>query len=216
VATTYNVGANGNILTGGLSFSPTKQRVAVGDTVVWTNTDFLVPHTATEDHGLWDLGGSYGATPFNPAGFGPRASVSRPFEAGAQAYYCRVHPTQMKAEIDVPVTLGLSVSKLRVRVKVKLKRKRGHKQRYRYKRVTRKVEFVDARWAPKDLTGGEVMDVQSRTGVGDWQPVASATTAASGRFKAGRKGTRWEVRARLRRASDGKATGWSPISVITG
>src|SRR5436309_11203637 len=65
------VKAEGNAFTGGLQFDPASVTVHVGDTVRWVNTDRIVPHTATEDHGLWDLDGTYGATPANPPGFGP-------------------------------------------------------------------------------------------------------------------------------------------------
>jgi plastocyanin len=47
-----SVNANGNAFTGGLSFTPFSVTVPVGGVVRWTNTDMLVPHTATEDHGL--------------------------------------------------------------------------------------------------------------------------------------------------------------------
>src|SRR5205823_1301278 len=86
-APTIHVDANGNAFTGGLSFTPDHVTARIGQVVEWTNTDFLVPHTATEDHGLWDLGGTYGQTPANPSGFGPGMSVSRPFEAGTEHYY---------------------------------------------------------------------------------------------------------------------------------
>src|SRR3954454_11044094 len=101
--------AEGNAFTGGLQFDPATVTVRVGDTVQWMNTDAVVPHTATEDHGLWDLDGTYGATPFNPPGFGPGETRSRVFEAGTQHYYCRVHPAQMHGVIAVPVFLSRSV-----------------------------------------------------------------------------------------------------------
>jgi plastocyanin len=214
-AATTEVGANGNIL-GGLSFTPAKVSVAVGDVVSWRNTDFIAPHTATEDHRLWDLGGSYGATPLNPAGFGPATTVSRPFEAGSQSYYCVVHPVQMKGRVDVPVMLGTATVPTRVRVKVRVKRRRGQRRpRYRYKRVSRNVKFVTARWAPAALAGGLVMDVERRSGAPDpWRPLATGTTAPTGRFKAGKRGTIWEVRARLRKGN--AATDWSPVAQISG
>lgn len=209
------IGANGNFLTGGLSFTPATERVAVGEVVSWRNTDFLVPHTATENHKLWDLGGTYGQTPLNPPGFGPGATVSRAFEAGSQSYYCVVHPQPMQGRIDVPVTLSTTTAKVRVRVKVKLKRKRGQrKPRYRYKRVRRNVKFVVARWAPAPLTGGLVMDVQRRRNNGPWTAYATGTTKAIGDFEAGKRKTLWDVRARLRRGSN--ATGWSPAVRIIG
>src|SRR3954454_1137805 len=106
-AATKEGGANGNVFTGGLSFPPASVRVAVGDTVRWRNTDNVVPHTATENHGLWDLGGNYGQTPANPSGFGPGETVQRRFEAGTHSYYCRVHPTQMRGRVDVAPTLAV-------------------------------------------------------------------------------------------------------------
>src|SRR5207237_3176522 len=87
-----DVKAEGNAFTGGLKFDPPKVSVKVGQIVRWTNTDKFVPHTATEDHGLWDLAGTYGMTPANPAGFGPGETRTRVFEAGTEHYYCRVHP----------------------------------------------------------------------------------------------------------------------------
>src|SRR5436305_11051653 len=117
-APAVTVKAKGNVFTGGLGFDPASVQVAVGQVVRWTNTDFLVPHTATENHGLWDLGGSYGATPANPPGFGPGQSVQRAFEAGTAHYYCRVHPTQMKGVVAVPVQLALEHARVAVRRRV--------------------------------------------------------------------------------------------------
>jgi len=101
--------AEGNALydSADLRFDPASAGAQVGQTVRWLNTDTLVPHTATEDHGLWDLGGTYGATPANPPGFGPGTTVERPFEAGTAHYYCRVHPAQMHGLIAVPVALSI-------------------------------------------------------------------------------------------------------------
>src|SRR3954471_18737538 len=118
-AATREVGANGNVFTGGLSFTPARLTLAGGDTVRWRNTDNIVPHTATEDHGLWDLTGSYGSTPANPPGFGPGEIRERVFEAGTHAYFCRVHPTQMRGTIAVAPTLAVQ----RVRVRIRSKRK---------------------------------------------------------------------------------------------
>jgi plastocyanin len=211
------VSANGNAFTGGLSFAPAKVSVPVGGSVAWHNTDFIAPHTATENHGLWDYGGIYGQTPINGAGFAPGVTVTRQFEAGTQLYYCKVHPVQMHGEVDVPVTLALTSSKQRVRVKVKVKRAHGrHKAVYRYKRVLRSVEYVEATWAPgTKLASGRVMDVQVRSGSGAWKPFLTGTPTTSGQFKAGKKGTVWEVQARLRGAP-GAETGWSPAAKITG
>ena len=98
------VNANGNaFVPGSLNFDPDRVRVAVGGIVRWTNTDDVVPHTSTEDHGLWRLSGEYG--PPGSQGYGPGESVERPFEAGTHHYYCEVHPDDMRAVVEVPVTL---------------------------------------------------------------------------------------------------------------
>src|SRR5436309_3373536 len=102
------VNAEGNVtqLTGPLRFNPATVTVGVGDQVEWVNTDILVPHTATEDHGLWNLTGTYGMTPVNPAGFGPGETRSRRFAAGSWSYFCEVHPAQMHGIVLVPDQLS--------------------------------------------------------------------------------------------------------------
>jgi plastocyanin len=65
------------------AFSPARLEVAVGDTVVWTNRDF-VPHTATADSGSWDSGG-----------LSTGQSWKLVIQQGG-AYHCAFHPT-MKA-----------------------------------------------------------------------------------------------------------------------
>ena len=196
---TTNVDAAGNAFTGGLAFKPASVTLAhVGDVVRWTNTDFLVPHTATEDHGLWDLGGSYGGTPLTDAGFAPGTSVQRPFEAGTAHYFCRVHPVQMRAIVAVPVDLQLSTRAL----------KQG--------RRTRTVQDVVMTWATQPPADGRAFDVEVKRGSGDWTPFASGTTATSGTIRAGAKGTVTAVRARLRSiASPSKAEDWSPEASVT-
>ena len=98
------VNANGNaFVPGSLNFDPAEVRVPVGGVVRWTNTDQFVPHTSTEDHGLWQQSGSYGVP--GSMGYGPGESVERTFEAGTHNYYCEVHPDDMRAVVEVPVTL---------------------------------------------------------------------------------------------------------------
>ena len=63
--------------------------MAAGDTVVWTNSDF-VPHTATARGGAWDSK-SVGAN-------GTWTLVAR--TAGRHAYYCVFHPN-MQGVIEV-------------------------------------------------------------------------------------------------------------------
>src|SRR3954463_9732493 len=69
-----DVKAEGNPFSGGLAFDPPNVAVKVGEIVRWTNTDQAVPHTATENHGLWDLAGTYGNEAIAPTGFGPGES----------------------------------------------------------------------------------------------------------------------------------------------
>ena len=199
-----DVNANGNAFTGGLGFSPGEVAVSAGEVVRWRNTDPYVPHTSTERHGLWDLAGSYGATPVTPPGYGPGAVVERRFEAGTHRYYCRVHPRDMTGTIAVPVTLS--------RERVRLKRKRPRKRK-RFKRVA----FISAVWAGGPPAEGLVYDVERRVGVATpWEPLRTGTRQPSVRFRAGIRGTPWELRARLRRDGSQEATDWSPVAAITG
>jgi plastocyanin len=186
-AATKNVKAEGNPFSGGLAFTPKTVTVAVGDVVRWTNTDDTVPHTATEDHGLWDLTGTYGL-PGN-YGFGPGESRQRKFEAGTQHYLCKVHPTQMHGVVRVPV-----------RAKVRKFNDAGSRQ-------------LTIRWAPRKSTGDRVFDVQVKFGNGGpWRPFRTGTHEATGtRNNSGPK-TGYSIRARMRSASHpSNATGWSPV-----
>jgi plastocyanin len=198
ISRTTDLGAYGNILTPSqLSFRPANTTIALGDIVRWTNHDALVPHTATEDHGLWDLAGSYGGTPVNPSGFGPGTSVQRAFEAGTQHYYCRVHPRQMHGVIAVPVML--SVSKRTVR---------RHK-----KRVT--TYTIAASWDASTPASGLAFDVRRASGSAAPGAWLTGTSAASASFTTTRRGSVWHVQARLRRADDAnRATDFSPDASI--
>jgi len=183
-AATHEVAAAGNVVTGGLAFEPAETVAAVGDTVRWTNTDFLVPHTATEVHGLFDLTGGYGQTPLNPPGFGPGDSRERVFEAGTFEYFCAVHPVQMRGVVSVAP-------------QVKLKRKRrGGKSR------------LLVTWAAGPPPAGQTYDVERRY-KGTWVVVFDGTTRSSAKFP----GKRGMFRARLRSASDSAlASGYSPVA----
>jgi plastocyanin len=74
------------------AFSPAKSRIAVGDTVRWTNND-TAPHTSTSDSGIWNSGNlSHGQT------------YSHVFTSpGTFPYHCAVH-TSMKDTIFVGTT----------------------------------------------------------------------------------------------------------------
>ncbi len=63
----------------GFAFQPAEVAAAPGDTVVWSNRDF-VPHTATDDAGRWDSGR-----------LGPNESW-RLVVSEAGAYHCTLHP----------------------------------------------------------------------------------------------------------------------------
>jgi plastocyanin len=193
-----DVGAYGTFLyTPGLKFAPKQVVVHVGDVVRFTNHS-LVPHTATEDHVLWDLAGNYGATPGNPAGIPPSGSVQRTFEAGTHSYYCRVHPQYMHGDIGVPVDLNVTRRVMR----------RHHHKLFVY--------TIHARWDAATPPTGLVFDVQRALGSGQFSGWLTGTTQAGGTFTTTHAGAAWHVRARLRRASDASAaTGWSPDALVT-
>jgi plastocyanin len=198
---TLEVGMYGNAIydTQDLSFRPPQITAHVGDTVRWTNQDVIVPHTATENHGLWDLAGNYGATPVNPAGVAPGSSVQRTFEAGTQLYYCRVHPVQMHGEIDVPVDLSVT--------------KHVKKLKHHRKRI---VFTIHVRWDATAPPSGLVFDVERARGTGAPTLWLNSTSWSSATFTTTKRGSTWHLRARLHRASDpAAATGWSPDAVIT-
>jgi plastocyanin len=177
------VNAEGNPFTGGLAFDPPGIAVRVGDFVRWRNTDFLVPHTATEDHGLWDLGGNY--PPLTMQGFGPGETVKREFSAGTFSYFCEVHGAEaMSGFVEVPVRV----------------RDRRADGRFR----------VIARWSEQGLPKGQVFDVQRSRGTGDFKFVRKGTRALKGTFGGGDRGTAWTFRARVRRDNSSAASGWSP------
>jgi plastocyanin len=184
-----DVEAAGNPFTGGLAFKPAKVRVVVGQVVRWTNTDDSVPHTATENHFLWDLTGTYGL-PGN-YGFGPGESRQRAFEAGTQRYFCKVHPDTMRAVVEVPVKLSVQP------------------------KTADKPRRLVVRWSAKAPAAGQVYDVQLKRGAGEWKSFRKGTKKLSGKkARSGAKVT-WRARARLRKANDASAsTGWSPVAKI--
>lgn len=191
------VGAFGNAFTGGLAFKPKDVTAKVGQVVRWTNMDGVVPHTSSEINGLWDLTGSYGATPASPPGYAPGASVQRVFEAGTHAYICRVHPADMRGVVRVPVNLSVT-------------RKRVGKKRHR-----RTVSYATATWAAAAPAKGQSFDVRRMRAGGDWETFITNTTDTTVTFALDRGVTVEHVEARLRRADDGKAaTDWSPDATI--
>jgi plastocyanin len=194
------VEARGDPFTGGLEFRPADVAVPVGGVVRWTNVDELVPHTATEDHQLWDLAGTYGQTPANPPGFGPGESRERSFEAGTHRYFCKVHPA-MRGSVAVAVRLERAAS-------VVESKPTGRRRARRRIRVT---------WAPEVPAAGLGFDVEIRRGEGPWRKWRDGKRAASGTFRTQERPAPWSVRARLRRLDDARqATDWSPLASIAG
>jgi plastocyanin len=180
------INANGNAFTGGLSFTPAQASVRVGGIAKWTNTDFLVPHTVTEKHNLFDLAGDYGGTPLTPAGFGPGESVQLVASAGTFSYYCRVHPT-MLGVLSVPV-------------RVSRKHLRGD------------LYMVVARWRQAPLGDRQSYDVQLRVGRRPWSLIESATDLPAGALitHSGAGQNLISFRARLRGPEGTSA--YSPVS----
>ena len=74
-----------------------------------------------------------------------------------------------------------------------------------------------ATWASAPPGQDLVFDVERRVGPHTaWRPLRTGTRELSARFRAGIRGTPWDVRARLRRAdSQDAATDWSPAASIT-
>ncbi len=206
--------ANGNAFTGGLSFAPARIDGRVGQTVRWTNTDVIAPHTVTEDHALFDLvGNNVNGTPITASGFGPQTSVDLVLPAGTISYFCRVHPGAMKGVLAVPVTLQLGPGLAAPRTKARTAA--GRKRRAARRRAFQRT--LTATWAASAPTAGEVYDVEVRRGSGAFKTLLSGTRETSTTLKAGRRGTVTTVRARLRGATDPtRATGWSPDASVTG
>jgi plastocyanin len=72
----------------GIAFVPATVKARVGDTVEWTNKDF-VAHTATARSGDWDV-----SLPVHRTG---RITLKKAVDID---YYCRVHPN-MTGKIEV-------------------------------------------------------------------------------------------------------------------
>jgi plastocyanin len=203
------VNAEGNVTqaTGPLRFNPASVSVPVGGWVEWVNTDCCVPHTATEDNGLWNETGTYGQTPFNPAGFGPGETRMRRFAAGTWSYFCEVHPQQMHGVVSVPDRVTL--------LKVRRKHRRRHGRAASTRKRPRRFQLV-AVWATEPLPPGQVFDVQVRRGSGEWTTALAGTRSLQGTLARGPARTTWSVRSRVRSADEpARASGYSPPATIT-
>jgi plastocyanin len=210
-AANKDVNAAGNPFLGGLAFAPATTDVTVGDTVTWTNTDFLVPHTATEDHGLFRLGGTFGPPVTAVGGFAPGEKVSRAFDAGTFHYFCEIHPVQMRGVVAAAMRLS---SKPVTRTRVVKKKPHGRKGK-RKRRISKRGSEITAVWGTVPLPADQVFDVQMKQG-GDWKTVRDGVSQLSGAFDGGKPGTTSSFRARVRRDTDpSSSSDWSPVAAIT-
>ena len=75
-----------------IAFDPAEITIGVGESVTWTNMDFI-PHTATSGNpGDEDLG-----SVFRSARLSQEETFTHMFnEAGEFIYYCEVHPVMMR------------------------------------------------------------------------------------------------------------------------
>lgn len=196
---------------GGHAFTPATATASMGQLVVWTNRDFLTPHTVTEAHGLFDLAGDgTGATKSTPGGFGPGASVQLRPASGTYTYLCRVHPG-MTGELRVPVSVRLGPryrSPPLPATTPAARARRAELKRDFQRRLT-------LTWSPAPPPEGQVFDVQIRRGSGPWKALLTRTLDSTLTIRSGQHGTTTSVRARLRLEADAtQASGWSPVTTV--
>jgi plastocyanin len=211
-----DVQADGNFLgvPEPLRFDPRDVTVPLGGIVRWTNTDAFVPHTATEDHGLWNQTGTFGATGATPPGFGPGETRQMAFAASTWSYFCEVHPADMKGTVTVPLRVDDRPAKGKKRKKKGKRRAAVAKRKGKRKRPTPLFEVVGT-WGPAALPRGQVFEVQRSLGDRPFATVLT-TSAPEGSFKGGPAGTPVRVRVRVRADNDpSRAAGYSPVSTIT-
>lgn len=77
----------------GIAFDPPEITIAVGESVTWTNMDFIIPHTATSGNpGDADLGSVFRSVLLSQG-----QTFTHTFdEAGEFIYFCEVHPVMMR------------------------------------------------------------------------------------------------------------------------
>ena len=76
-----------------LAFDPAEITIGVGESVTWTNKDFLIPHTATSGNpGDEDLGSVFGSRSL----FQGETFTHTFNETGEFIYFCKVHPVMMR------------------------------------------------------------------------------------------------------------------------
>ena len=171
-----------------------------GLSVVVTSTAFT-PRNATGAQGgssLWtfqgpgthDVTDKSGMAMFGSGSKAPGGTYSFTFQgAGTYAYHCSLHRTTHSGKIRVPVQASPS-------------------------RGTRATAFT-VTWAAATAPSGYVYDIQIKrpgaTGFVSWK---TAQTVRSASFTADRGTGTYSFRARLRKTSNGRASGWSPAKAI--
>ena len=86
----------------GIAFDPAEITIAVGESVTWTNMDFIIPHTATSGNpGDADLGSVFVSRLLSQG----QTFMHTFDEAGEFIYFCEVHPVMMRdAKVIVQAT----------------------------------------------------------------------------------------------------------------
>ena len=76
-----------------ITFDPVEITIGVGESVTWTNMDFVIPHTATSGNsGDEDLGAVFRSVRLSQG-----ETITHTFnEAGEFIYFCEVHPVMMR------------------------------------------------------------------------------------------------------------------------
>ena len=76
-----------------IAFDPAEITITVGESVTWTNQDFIIPHTATSGNpGDADLG-----SVFKSALLTTNGTFTHTFDTvGEFVYFCEVHPVMMR------------------------------------------------------------------------------------------------------------------------
>jgi plastocyanin len=124
--------------------------------------------------------------PIRPRGYGYAVIPS----AGSYAYHCSepisAHP-KMKGKLQAPVVITPPSGNVNTTFTV--------------------------RWAAGSLPAGYVVDVQSKAPGGVWASWQTGVTVASTTVKITTVG-QWSLRARLRRTSNGKSSGWSAATKV--
>ncbi len=124
--------------------------------------------------------------PIRPRGYGYATIPS----AGSYAYHCSeptsVHPT-MKGKLKAPVVISPPSGNVNTTFTV--------------------------RWAAGNVPAGFVVDVQRKAPGGVWTLWQNGVTVPSATLKLTTVG-RWSFRARLRRTSNSKSSGWSTSSKV--